>query len=61
MGRVNGNSFPVKVMHLALYMQHLCTSKHSRSAAVEEVVHALAWVHKRAGIRLDQSVLEGLR
>ena len=41
-------SFPVKGMHLALYscMQHLSTSKHSRSA-VEEVVHALAWVHKR--------------
>ena len=59
-------SFPVKGMHLALYMQHLNTAKHSRSA-VEEVVHALAWVHKMAGIEsptespLLQSVLEGLR
>ena len=59
-------SFPVKGMHLALYMQHLSTAKHSRSA-VEEVVHALAWVHKMAGIesptdsQLVQSVLEGLR
>ncbi|KAL5473470.1 hypothetical protein EMCRGX_G027959 [Ephydatia muelleri] len=42
-------SFPVKGMHLALYMQHLSTAKHSRSA-VEEVVHALAWMHKMAGI-----------
>ena len=42
-------SFPVKGMHLALYMQHLSMAKHSRSA-VEEVVHALAWVHKMAGI-----------
>ena len=55
-------SFSVKV----LYMQHLSTSKHSRSA-VEEVVHALVWVHKMAGIesptesRLVQSVLAGLR
>ena len=59
-------TFPVKGMHLALYMQHLNTAKHSRSA-VEEVVHALAWVHKMAGIEsptespLVQSVLEGLR
>ena len=68
MGRVNGNStnFPVKGMHLALYVQHLNTAKHSRSA-VEEVVHALAWVHKMAGIEsptespLVQSVFEGLR
>jgi len=49
-------------MHLALYMQHLNTAKHSRSA-VEEVVHAQVWVHKMAGIEspLVQSVLEGLR
>eukprot|EP00731_Ephydatia_muelleri_P026444 Em0018g544a len=46
--------------------KHLSTSKHSRSA-VEEVVHALVWVHKMAGIesptesRLVQSVLAGLR
>ena len=59
-------TFPVKGMYLALYMQHLNTAKHSRSA-VEEVVHALAWVHKMAGIEsptespLVQSVLEGLR
>ena len=59
-------SFPVKGMHLALYMQHLSTAKHSRSA-VEEVVHALAWMHKMAGIESPmeswfvQSVLEGLR
>ena len=68
MGGVNGDnpSFPVKGMHLALYMQHLNTAKHS-SSAVEEVVHAQAWVHKMAGIEsptespLVQSVLEGLR
>ena len=36
-------SFPVKGMHLALYMQHLSTSKCSTCrSAVEEVVHVLA-------------------
>ena len=59
-------SFPVKGIHLALYMQHVSESKHSKSA-VEEVVHALAWLHRVADIEsptessLVQSVLEGMR
>ena len=47
-------------------MQHVSESKHSKSA-VEEVVHALAWLHRVADIEsptessLVQSVLEGMR
>ena len=50
MGRVNRKivpSFPGKGMHLVLYMQHPSMAKCSRSA-LEELVHALAWVHKMA-------------
>ena len=59
-------SFPVRDIHLALYMQHLSESSHSK-AAVEEVVHALSWLHKVAGMQapsdspLVQSVMEGFR
>ena len=59
-------SFPVRDIHLALYMQHLSESSQSK-AAVEEVVHALSWLHKVAGMQapsdstLVQSVMEGFR
>ena len=59
-------SFPVRDIHLALYMQHLSESSHSK-AAVEEVVHALSWLHKVAGMQapsdspLVQFVMEGFR
>ena len=58
MGRVNGDnrSFPEKDMHLALYMQHLNTAKHSKSA-VEEVVHAQARVHKMTGIESPRVII----
>ena len=59
-------SFPVRDIHLALYMQHLSKSSQSK-AAVEEVVHALSWLHKVAGMQapsespLVQSAMEGFR
>ena len=59
-------SFPVRDMHLALYMQHLSESSHSK-AAVEEVVHAFSWLHKVAGMQapsdspLVHSVMKGFR
>ena len=48
-GQMPGEQYPVKGTHLALYVQHVSESKHSKSA-VEEVVHALAWLHRVAGI-----------
>ena len=41
--------FPVKEVHLVLYMQHLSESTGSK-AAVEEAVHALSWLHGLAGL-----------
>ena len=43
-------SFPVKEVHLVLYMQHLSESTGSK-AAVEEAVHALSWLHGLAGLQ----------
>ena len=42
-------SFPVQDIHLVLYMQHLSESTQSKGA-VEEIVHAVAWLHEVAGI-----------
>ena len=59
-------SFPVKEVHLVLYMQHLSESTGSK-AAVEEAVHALSWLHGLAGLQplgglpLVQTTLEGLK
>ena len=58
--------FPVQAVHLALYLQHLGDSVHSR-ATVEEAVYALTWVHQAAGLPSPsddpfvQTVLAGLR
>ena len=41
--------FPVESAHLALYLQHVANSTHSK-AAVEEAVNAISWVHKVAGV-----------
>ena len=43
-------SFPVKEVHLVLYMQHLSESIGSK-AAVEEAVHALSWLHGLAWLQ----------
>ena len=43
-------SFPVQDGHLALYMVHLSESTQSK-AAVEEIVHAVSWLHKVAGLQ----------
>ena len=65
-GQLRGRMFQASPCHLALYMQHLSESTHSKSA-VEEVVHALSWLYKVAGFQppssspLVQSTLEGLR
>ena len=59
-------AFPVKDIHLALYLQHLSESVQSR-AAVEEAVHALSWLHEVAGLEsvgtspIVQATLAGLR
>ena len=59
-------SFPVKEVHLVLYMQHLSESTGSK-AAVEEAVHALSWLHGLAGLQplgglpSVQTTLEGLK
>ena len=56
-------AFPVKDIHLALYLQHLSESR----AAVEEAVHALSWLHEVAGLEsvgtspIVQATLAGLR
>ena len=42
-------SFPVQDIHLVLYLQHLSESIQSKSA-VEEVVHAVSWLHQMAGL-----------
>ena len=59
-------AFPVKDIHLALYLKHLSESVQSR-AAVEEAVHALSWLHEVAGLEsvgmspIVQATLAGLR
>ena len=59
-------SFPLKHVHLVLYMQHLSESTGSK-AAVEEAVHALSWLHGLAGLQplggllLVQTTLERLK
>ena len=40
-------TFPVTFNHLALYLQHVGETAQSKSA-VEEIVHALAWLHDAA-------------
>ena len=58
--------FPVEVIHIALYLQHLAETKCSKSA-VEEAVNGLAWAHSMAGISsptvspIVQTTLEGLK
>ena len=50
-------------IHLVLYLQHLSESIQSKSA-VEEVVHAVSWLHQMAGlssIAIVQATLGGLR
>ena len=42
-------TFPAEMAHVALYLQYLNKSKGSKSA-VEEAVHAIAWVHSMAAI-----------
>ena len=59
-------SFPVQEGHLALYMVHLSESTKSK-AAVEEIVHAVSWLHKVTGLQppnaspLVHTTLEGLQ
>ena len=59
-------SFPVQEIHLVLYLQHLSESVQSKSA-VEEVVHAVSWLHQMAGLPsiagspIVQATLGGLR
>ena len=59
-------SFPVQDIHLVLYLQHLSESIQSKSA-VEEVVHAVSWLHQMAGLSsiagspIVQATLGGLR
>ena len=58
--------FPVQEIHLALYITHLSESTGSK-AAIEEAVHALAWMHRVAGLPsvgespLVQETAQGLR
>ena len=53
-------------IHLVLYLQHLSESIQSKSA-VEEVVHAVSWLHQMAGLSsiagspIVQANLGGLR
>ena len=59
-------SFPVQEGHLALYMVHLSESTQSK-AAVEEIVHAVSWLHRVSGLQppnaspLVHTTLEGLQ
>ena len=59
-------SFPVQDIHLVLYLQHLSESIQSKSA-VEEVVHAVSWLHQMAGLSsiagspIVQATFGGLR
>jgi integrase len=41
--------FPIRLTHLAKYLQHLALESQSR-AAVEEAVNASSWVHQLAGL-----------
>ena len=41
--------FPVKEVHLALYLQHLGEKLHSWSA-VQEAVNAIGWIHQLSGL-----------
>ena len=41
--------FPVASYHLVLYLQHIGETVQSKSA-VEEIVHAMTWLHNAAGI-----------
>ena len=58
--------FPVQEIHLALYLTHLSESTGSK-AAVDEALHALAWMHRVAGLPpvgespLVQETAQGLR
>jgi len=45
----NISVFPVKPVHLALYLQNLGDTKQSR-AAMEEATYSVAWVHQIAGL-----------
>ena len=56
----------MEAVYLAFYLQHLGNSTGSR-AAVEEVVHAFAWIHQAAELPssptndpFDKAVLGGL-
>ena len=59
-------SFPVDGKYLALYLQYIGETIGSKSA-VEEAVHAIAWIHSAAGVNSPTSspfitiILEGLR
>ena len=59
-------TFPAEMAHVALYLQYLKKSKGSKSA-VEEAVHAIAWVHSMAGIPSPtfspfiHSIVEGMK
>ena len=59
-------SFPVDGKYLALYLQYIGETSGSKSA-VEEAVHAIAWIHSAAGVNSPTSspfitiILEGLR
>ena len=59
-------SFSVQEGHLALYMVHLSESTQSK-AAVEEIVHAVSWLHRASGLQppnaspLVHTTLEGLQ
>ena len=58
-------SFPVDGKYLALYLQYIGETSGSKSA-VEEAVHAIAWIHSAAGVNSPTSspfitiILEGL-
>lgn len=49
-------SFPIQDIHLALYMQHLRQSTQYKSA-IEEIVYALAWLHRVGGLPSPSSSL----
>ena len=48
-GRAGVQVFPIKAAHLALYLQHIGETTHSKAAA-EEAVNAAGWMHELAGI-----------
>ena len=58
-------SFPLDGKYLALYLQYIGETSGSKSA-VEEAVHAIAWIHSAAGVHSPTSspfitiTLEGL-